>query len=792
MTNPHFEPFRTLVFWVLALTLGTQPALAYGASTFTTGSRLTEQDWADHSGSLHALPEVDPAIVDSGLELLEFNAFETARSYEASAYLAGDLVDALDFDPVKAFSFVRDRIRFEPYRGVLRGAAGALGGRAGNSFDQALLLKQLLEDMGYDARLAVGSLDDDDALQLLRQSLAKPIKHEEIGHLAKLAGFSVEARNRMFQRAHRDFSRLLGALGDVEFPGERKSKTIAGIRDHAWVQARIDGEWQDLDPSFPDAEPGYSATTPDRFSSDFDESLSQTVAIRIIAESVNGSETSESVLLEETWLARDAVDSRVFLAFSPSNPALGGTLTSALSDRIDFIPVLMVDGDIVRGQRIPGLRAPESEASGFLFGESDTALSALYLEIRIGMPGGSVSDASRTVLMDRKPSRLRQAGQISINDLNPLPIDKDRPAAFRAIHQILVSNGGRNPRIDAENVGLAISYYGKNIHDSDSAGELGLDAVMWPASMIRQAQLAVNERIVVDALNDRPDVRFFIGEPRVYVMSLESRLENDRYRISSTIDLAHDPVYAASTGRSPSDAIGMRRVWHGVLQSSFETTLSELQGIGVSGAESGTISASTRLSEQLVVLRNETDDRIATELPMAARQDLLSGKLVIASVRELEEEFLSWWSVAADGTTRAMLRPARGGSEHFWWQNYRDPRLPRPRGGPARVSYANPEALDRYNREAIQRDRARKINNQTKATAEQRIRNSKKAPRARRGGGGIEYGTVVNISIFSILGVAGILAVTVVAVAIIGMLYMLGYVMLAERRRRAGEYWGPP
>ena len=57
------------------------------------------------------------------------------------------------------FRFVSDEIRYEPYVGILRGAAGTLETRAGNSVDKALLLGALLDASLVPYRFARGPLD---------------------------------------------------------------------------------------------------------------------------------------------------------------------------------------------------------------------------------------------------------------------------------------------------------------------------------------------------------------------------------------------------------------------------------------------------------------------------------------------------------------------------------------------------------------------------------------------------------------------------------------------------------
>lgn len=77
----------------------------------------------------------------------------------------------LGYDVARTFAFVRDEIRYEPYRGVLRGARGALASGAGNALDKTLLLAALLENGGHQVRLMRGQLPPERAEALVRQFL---------------------------------------------------------------------------------------------------------------------------------------------------------------------------------------------------------------------------------------------------------------------------------------------------------------------------------------------------------------------------------------------------------------------------------------------------------------------------------------------------------------------------------------------------------------------------------------------------------------------------------------------
>ncbi len=66
------------------------------------------------------------------------------------------LVQHLDRDPVKIFAWVRNKVRFEPYYGVRKGADTTLSERSGSDADQAALLIALLRASGVHARFVKG------------------------------------------------------------------------------------------------------------------------------------------------------------------------------------------------------------------------------------------------------------------------------------------------------------------------------------------------------------------------------------------------------------------------------------------------------------------------------------------------------------------------------------------------------------------------------------------------------------------------------------------------------------
>ncbi len=76
------------------------------------------------------------------------------------------LLEELDYDTDRIIDFVSNKVVYQAYDGVLRGAKGTLIGRAGNSHDQAITLAGMLKDAGLEAEILVGKLTTEQADEL--------------------------------------------------------------------------------------------------------------------------------------------------------------------------------------------------------------------------------------------------------------------------------------------------------------------------------------------------------------------------------------------------------------------------------------------------------------------------------------------------------------------------------------------------------------------------------------------------------------------------------------------------
>jgi transglutaminase-like putative cysteine protease len=194
-------------------------------------------------------------------------------------------------DAGKIFAFVRDEIAFEPYRGVLRGAGGTLACRAGNSADKSVLLKAMLEAAGHRCRLVHGQIPAEKSAALVEQfrkadSAKSPLASfgtpsgdmaKSVAEYAERAGIDAKAVAEWTSDSIRDAQRLEAETAELtarefEYLGSQIEKAgiklgrpqadataelAARVGEHVWVQLAGDGgAWQNLDPSFSDAQPG--------------------------------------------------------------------------------------------------------------------------------------------------------------------------------------------------------------------------------------------------------------------------------------------------------------------------------------------------------------------------------------------------------------------------------------------------------------------------------------------------------------------------------------------------------
>jgi hypothetical protein len=399
------------------------------------------------------------ALLDQVRSLLPHTAFDVQA-----------VVATVGIDAQALTEWVGTQTVLIPYRGRLRGAAGVLTDRFGNSLDRALLLAALLETAGYRTALVRGTLPEEDASRLLAPRPSPPPPPEGPGHDAVLAALGIDTasdsfgvigsmealaadgaalRARVAAEARAVGDALLELVASYAQPASQRAAEIAALQDHWWVRVAAPGGGLDLDPSGLHASAaGATEIAPDGLPTE----LSHTVLLTVVAEMLepDGSLRSEALL---------------------SHPLAPADLAGApvlLRHTADGRPVLQVGGEVVAGHvtdtgatlvaewlafetRVPGqepdvhrhplfdLIGPASRAAGGPLHIADPEAAAAQIsaarrrQVAIHVAGASpsptqVADAAARALA----ATLRASAEPSRGDLSAAEADLLAFAAARA------------------------------------------------------------------------------------------------------------------------------------------------------------------------------------------------------------------------------------------------------------------------------------------------------------------------------------------------------------------------
>lgn len=229
-----------------------------------------------------ASPTPAAASYAQAQQVLERFLIEAQRiqgQLDASQYDLDALSAKLGLKADDIVSFVRDNIAFEQYPGLLRGAKWTLIGRAGNSIDEAVLLGTLLSKAGYQIKIEHGTLNPDQATNLLLQMQVPRKAPDAVGNIdaiktlvkqmAHTAGVSDSDLKPYLDSlgenpaiapadlasANADASSITDALNTAGVT-LGSSTTLAGLAteasDYFWVSYRksVDDKWTDAHPAF--------------------------------------------------------------------------------------------------------------------------------------------------------------------------------------------------------------------------------------------------------------------------------------------------------------------------------------------------------------------------------------------------------------------------------------------------------------------------------------------------------------------------------------------------------------
>ena len=565
-----------------------------------------------------------------------------------------DLAAVMAYDPALPFAFVRDRIAFQPYAGVLRGADGTLAARAGNSWDRALLLQALLDEMLIPTRLAWGALDAATAAGLVARGLEAPGSPLTAADMPLATGLDLVA---IASRARRDHAVLRQTLGDrvATLTGDETAQAARELGRHAWVQALIGTEWVDLDPTLPTGEAGHVLTTAIASGALAPDDQRHAVEVRVVAEHLDEAtgQLTESTVLEHRIDVPATLDEIVTLAFTPESDQLGGTIATLFSGVASWQPVLGI-----AEQQIEGRPFSAGGSGTDLFGEAVTApqLTALRLELTSTVPDRDPVSAS-TLLLDRVLPADRIAGTVTKESLLPMAGDATGAAAMSRVTHLMLSAGGLNVRDHLAELGYGFAYATQVLLDPELAEQQQLSDLLRPLMAIDDNLPAASELLSVPALRDPGRIGAFVAAPRVFLSTFGP--DDQPHRLMLRIDLVLDGVRILAGPSVAAADVTARRIWYGALQSAIETEIVRDRAVAENPADVTLSGASYATGGALDIL-----DAAAiagrTDLPPALVEGVAAGGLALVPAGAAAVE--TWWAVEPDGFTRAMLAPTFGGN----------------------------------------------------------------------------------------------------------------------------------
>lgn len=439
---------------LLALVL----ALALVAIPRGPGDRAVAQ--VDASGIEQAL-----ATFDESIALLE----RLRATIDPASHDVGALALEFAFDEPDAIAAaLHESLAYQPYAGVLRGPEGTWEARAGNALDQALLLARLLEDAGYDAEVALATLPEAaarDVLAMLRPAGAPPgVDVEAAGVEPEALVDDPEALDRAAAAAEAALAeRAVRAADTADWLEEQlgaswsdASAVGAAVLEeaaaYAWVRARLfeDDAWTELHPVF-DAAPAWTeALEPERtLQGSVPQDLLHRFRLEAFIERRVGGEVEVNAVFP-AWErpVANLVGLPLVASFAPDGLEEGALVVSDVAATSDattfFVPVL--NGAPIAGAEVfdrlgnqvdqMAAASPMAGVFGQLgnltneatqeLGGDGIELSSIWWQYTFVRPDGSETVHRRPVL-DRVHPDDRAAGVLG--ELAPL----DEVAAFEAL-----------------------------------------------------------------------------------------------------------------------------------------------------------------------------------------------------------------------------------------------------------------------------------------------------------------------------------------------------------------------
>lgn len=588
-------------------------------------------------------------------------------------------------DPQKMLEWVRDNTRAVPYEGSLRGAAGVLMDRNGNSLDRSLLLARLLELGGYEARVVGATLSPDEMAKTFAGA-AKPATA-----LPAESEADAKQRKEMQDQAAAITSVIMSKAGAVSAAAPATGTT------HYWAQYNDGKGWVDLDPTLPgpggkgraQAQGNAVPIDPSTHSIAAAAKLAQTVSMWLFVERWENGKLVESPLLSVPFdAAREPVAS-VTLAFAPVDQKAGKAVQRVFTSGAQlrqkvllenaWTPILAdgksggrmarmfndagIVGDLPKSfdgaaQMGNAARSTFGGFGGALGGggggddagsgaDAPTVLTALIADYQITVPNQPIRHVRRFVFDSIGPE-ARASTQ-------PIPKPKwteqqkvDRGAELAAINDTLVSFASLPS--DAY-----IYRYATRVIDSKDAALKAAKGKVDPATF----EKAANGRsfrtleLFAAARDSSVNPDLVIAEPQIYrrIVRYVPDAKAQELDVQAISDLAWNRLAPAASGGATGNAAAAV-VNQGVLDTLQEAVVVLRDGPAAPGDATAALMAEAgKQGIDVVAIRNAQDPNLAA-FPAEARarmlHDLAAGQVLVGPAKPVVVDGrprAGWWRI---------------------------------------------------------------------------------------------------------------------------------------------------
>jgi hypothetical protein len=585
-------------------------------------------------------------------------------------------------DVDRSFAFVRDDVRLQTYRGVLKGARGTLMARAGNSFDRALLLGALLREHGVQVRFAHGTLDPGQASLLVSRMFeagavapakkTRPDSSEVPPALKQALQTTAESLVERWVNNVHTIQDALRPKSKVWSEVARSVPDLASeVREHVWVEYRRGDEWIPLDPCAAAAglKPGESLTKATGTWESIPASMHHKIVIAMVQEERNASGLTTREMLRHEARAEELDAAEAAFNFDIAQSGLGWSAT----------PVLSLEGRNIRGRRSAGsgLDVSAADLGSRLFARPGAApqrageVTAAWLEFRFSSPGGS-SDTLRREIFDRigpvarASHREAQAVLATLEEKSGIPLYVANQYAFSfsagPIHPDLI-NSHLQPHFAALRSAQPIFTKIEAENRAATPGEVKqLAKLLGPAVPAQLGALARTFHALswegLKFIEDRriwKHLMFYATSPRLAIVSIEPRVnEKGDLKATVSLDLRRNDL------RPVGPAIdAANRAWANVVRGVFDAVLEDtVLRINMPASERTDLLSTVALVERItasgtgLTAMTTAEEIAALKAPDAVRARISGdgghNRLLVTSptaIRIGNNERLGWWRI---------------------------------------------------------------------------------------------------------------------------------------------------